>query len=201
MLLRYLLKSDGIDLDVGGFFVDVGAHHPRRFSNTKFFYDLGWSGINLDPNLDIKKKFEKERPRDTTIEKGVSDKKELKKFYEYNDAAFNSVYNRTDEFKGTKVKLEQIREIEFTTLSIVFEENQKFDFDKTNFLTIDVEGHEIAVLSGNNWEYNTFHYILIEENRHEVGVNTDSEICNFLNEIGYILVASTGLTSFFKLLK
>ena len=29
-----------------GFYVDVGAHHPMRFSNTYFFYKLGWNGCN-----------------------------------------------------------------------------------------------------------------------------------------------------------
>ena len=32
-----------------GFFVDVGAHHPYRFSNTLHFYKKGWRGINIDP--------------------------------------------------------------------------------------------------------------------------------------------------------
>ena len=31
-----------------GFYVDVGAHHPSRFSNTYFFYLRGWRGINID---------------------------------------------------------------------------------------------------------------------------------------------------------
>ena len=32
-----------------GFYVDVGAHHPKRFSNTYFFYRKGWRGINVEP--------------------------------------------------------------------------------------------------------------------------------------------------------
>ena len=31
-----------------GFFVDIGAHHPMRFSNTYIFYLKGWRGINVD---------------------------------------------------------------------------------------------------------------------------------------------------------
>jgi hypothetical protein len=31
-----------------GFYVDVGAHHPDRFSNTYKFYKQGWRGINID---------------------------------------------------------------------------------------------------------------------------------------------------------
>ena len=34
-----------------GFFVDVGCHHPKRFSNTAALYRKGWSGINLDADL------------------------------------------------------------------------------------------------------------------------------------------------------
>lgn len=32
-----------------GYYVDVGAHHPFRFSNTAIFYKKGWCGINIDP--------------------------------------------------------------------------------------------------------------------------------------------------------
>jgi peptide methionine sulfoxide reductase MsrB len=32
-----------------GFFIDVGAQHPVVDSVTKFFYDQGWRGINIDP--------------------------------------------------------------------------------------------------------------------------------------------------------
>jgi hypothetical protein len=31
-----------------GFFIDIGAHHPFRYSNTYMFYKKGWRGINID---------------------------------------------------------------------------------------------------------------------------------------------------------
>ena len=31
-----------------GFFVDVGAHHPFRYSNTALLYKKGWNGINVE---------------------------------------------------------------------------------------------------------------------------------------------------------
>jgi hypothetical protein len=40
-----------------GFYVDIGAHHPRRFSNTYFFYKHGWTGINVEPNPDVVRIF------------------------------------------------------------------------------------------------------------------------------------------------
>ena len=32
-----------------GFYVDAGASHPVMDSVTKHFYDLGWSGVNVEP--------------------------------------------------------------------------------------------------------------------------------------------------------
>ena len=29
-----------------GFYVDVGAHHPKRYSNTYLLHKKGWQGIN-----------------------------------------------------------------------------------------------------------------------------------------------------------
>ena len=57
-----------------GFYVDVGAHHPRRYSNTYLFYKKGWSGINIDAMPNSMKRFDKYRPRDINIEKPISEK-------------------------------------------------------------------------------------------------------------------------------
>jgi len=34
-----------------GFYVDVGCHHPRRFSNTALLYKNGWNVIFLKNSL------------------------------------------------------------------------------------------------------------------------------------------------------
>ena len=53
-----------------GFYIDIGANHPDRFSNTKRFYVKGWSGINIEPNPIIFKKFAK-RTRDVNLNIGI----------------------------------------------------------------------------------------------------------------------------------
>ena len=53
-------------------YVDVGCHDPRRFSNTHFFYLLGWSGLCIDPLPGTKNKFNTIRRRDIVLEVGVS---------------------------------------------------------------------------------------------------------------------------------
>lgn len=74
-----------------GFFVDIGAHHPIWLSNTFYFYSqLGWSGINIDAAPDSKKEFEKVRPRDLTLEIGVSGKDEFISFFIFDKPEYNT---------------------------------------------------------------------------------------------------------------
>src|SRR3989344_7565306 len=47
-----------------GFYVDVGAYDPDRFSNTKRFYLKGWRGINIEPDVYSFNKFLEKRPED-----------------------------------------------------------------------------------------------------------------------------------------
>ena len=64
-----------------GFYVDVGAHHPRRFSNTCFFYKRGWRGINIDALPGSMKVFQKLRPHDINLELAVSEREQVLTYY------------------------------------------------------------------------------------------------------------------------
>jgi len=50
-----------------GRYIDVGAFHPEVDSVTKWFYDQGWSGINMEPVPAMFALFESARPRDINI--------------------------------------------------------------------------------------------------------------------------------------
>lgn len=54
-----------------GFYVDIGAHHPFRFSNTALFYEANWRGINVDAMPNSMKAFNKYRKRDVNLESAV----------------------------------------------------------------------------------------------------------------------------------
>lgn len=40
-----------------GFYVDVGAWSPDNDSVTRFFYENGWHGINIEPNSDFNAEY------------------------------------------------------------------------------------------------------------------------------------------------
>lgn len=50
-----------------GFYVDVGAGYPTVDSLTKHFYDLGWQGINVEPQPDLYAYLTRARPRDSNL--------------------------------------------------------------------------------------------------------------------------------------
>src|SRR6056297_1825951 len=50
-----------------GVYIDLGANDPYFQSNTQYFYELGWKGINIDANPDSIKRLKKIRKRDINI--------------------------------------------------------------------------------------------------------------------------------------
>jgi hypothetical protein len=55
----------------GGIYVDIGAHDPVAWSNTKKLAELGWWGLNIDPMPGTAKRFRRHRPRDICIEAAI----------------------------------------------------------------------------------------------------------------------------------
>ncbi|AFZ46692.1 hypothetical protein Cyast_0718 [Cyanobacterium stanieri PCC 7202] len=72
-----------------GFYVDVGAHHPQRFSNTYLFYLKGWRGINIDPLPGSMEKFNQLRSNDINLELAISNQNESLTYYQFNEPALN----------------------------------------------------------------------------------------------------------------
>lgn len=74
-----------------GFFVDVGAHHPFRFSNTYLLYKKGWNGINIDPNAESISLLNRYRSRDKNIQIAVSEVNEKVWYFSFKESALNYV--------------------------------------------------------------------------------------------------------------
>ncbi|WP_423147525.1 FkbM family methyltransferase [Rubrolithibacter danxiaensis] len=182
-----------------GFFIDVGAHHPFRFSNTMFFYKKGWRGINIEPTPTVIKQFKIFRGRDITLNIGISNNKEKLTFYCFNEPALNGFSKEISTLRdqSDRYKIIQTLEVQTLPLSEVLDKHLPED-QKIDFLTIDVEGLDLQVLKSNNWEKYTPEYILVED-RVDLENLADSEIYRFLKSVNYRLVAKTERTLFFKL--
>lgn len=120
-----------------GIYVDIGANDPCMISVTKFFYDLGWRGMNVEPLDDKYGLLCAERAEDENINLGVSDKDgEL----ELGIAGAGSSFRYTD-ISGQKV-VKQVRKF-----ADIYRQSRFFGQD-VHFCKIDVEGFEKNVLNG-----------------------------------------------------
>ncbi len=56
-----------------GFYIDVGAHHPFRQSNTAYLWLMGWKGVNVDASKKAIAIFNSVRPNDINLWAAVVD--------------------------------------------------------------------------------------------------------------------------------
>lgn len=147
-----------------GFFIDIGAHHPIRFSNTYFFYRKGWRGINVDAMPGAMKAFEQFRPEDTNIEAAVSNKAEQLTYFRFNEPALNTFVEsealKKDGLQGYRI--EERISIQTTTLAELISKYLP-EGKEVDFLTIDVEGLDLAVLESNDWSRVKPKLIVVED--------------------------------------
>lgn len=181
-----------------GVYVDIGAHHPKRFSNTYYFYRKGWRGINIDATPGSMKLFNKRRGEDINIEIAVANEKREMTYHLFNEPAVNTF----DEKFASKAindgyKLAEKQKIATKTLKEILVEylpkNQKI-----NFMSVDVEGLDLEVLKSNDFDLFRPEYILVECHGANMNEIQNDEVYNFLREKNYDLFGKTVLTLLFK---
>ncbi|MCY3414833.1 MAG: FkbM family methyltransferase [Candidatus Heimdallarchaeota archaeon] len=175
-----------------GFYVDVGAHHPKRFSNTYFFYKKGWNGINIDARPGSMDEFYKVRPRDINIEQAISEFPEKLIYYYFNDPALNGFSKEISMKRENETSYKIIKEeiLETQTLKFILDNNINKG-QKIDFMSIDVEGLDFQVLKSNDWDLYQPHLIIIEDFDLDLMNLEESETASFLLSKNYILVAKT----------
>ena len=175
-----------------GIYVDVGAYHPLRGSNTYKLFKRGWSGINIDLDPQTTDIFNHFRPKDENICAAVSDLAvEKKLFFHHNRSAINTL----EEKLGYRAK--EIRRIKTTTLNEILE-NSKFKLLDLDFLSIDVEGHELDVIKGLDLQKYPIKIIVIEHQdpkmkkvefyNQDIERTIQSDIYNYMKSKNYVLI-------------
>jgi FkbM family methyltransferase len=152
-----------------GFYVDVGANHPVAESVTKIFYEKGWKGINIEPNKELYDLLVYDRPRDTNLNIGVSNKNGMLEFTQYNgdglstfsESTQQDYENSSQDFYKNFAKVVDRYEVSVKTLKDIFIESK---VEHIHFMKIDVEGFEHEVLEGNDWKKYRPEVICIEAN-------------------------------------
>ena len=127
-----------------GLYLDIGAHHPTRFSVTRHLFQRGWSGVNVDANADLIPNFLNARPLDISINYCVGDKKEYQ-LSVFEETAISTVNQEWDaKFLQENNVRNSVRTVPGITLQKLLEEH--FPTKGPDFLNIDIEGADLEAL-------------------------------------------------------
>jgi FkbM family methyltransferase len=129
-----------------GFYVDVGAADPVNLSVTKWFYDLGWNGLNIEPNRQLFDRLVADRPRDINLDCGVGVTASEAQFFEFNVGELSSFDPQVRDNAQRNGEPPSTRTVAVMPLTDLL--NQHCRDRAIDFLKIDVEGWEAQVLKG-----------------------------------------------------
>lgn len=166
-----------------GFYVDIGAHDPIRFSNTYSFYLQGWKGINIDPLPGSSAKFKDLRPNDISLEVGISSNEGKMRYYMFEEHAFNTFSDQTCEMHKKKSRLVEAKEIKTYKLSSILSEH--CHHQEIDFMSVDVEGLEIEVLDSNDWNAFSPKVVLIEDFKFQINNDQLTPTDMYMQAKGY----------------
>lgn len=172
-----------------GFYVDIGAHHPIRFSNTYRLYRNGWRGINIDATPGSMEAFNNLRPDDINLEIAISDSVAPLTFYMFAEPALNTFdLDLAKKYQKVNYPLKEVRNITPRSMAQLFDEylpaGQHIDL-----LSIDIEGKELEALRSNDWQRYSPDVIVLEALDTSLQALPDQPTVSFLMDQGYIPVS------------
>jgi FkbM family methyltransferase len=179
-----------------GFYIDVGANDPVVSSVTKHFYDLGWRGINVEPATAAFAKLVDARTRDVNLNIGLSDHEDELTFHEFPPGLSGLSTFSADQASWHREKgyASEERSVPVTTLASICADHVDGEID---FLTIDVEGHERAVLEGGDWSRWRPRVVVVEATRPFTTTPTHDEWEHILTANRYAFATFDGLNRYY----
>ncbi len=192
--LEDVMLARAFEHSPNGFYIDVGAFDPDVDSVTKHFYDIGWRGINVEPLPGLIDKFRASRPRDINLGVAVGEKVARLRFYDFTPTGLSTL----DAGSAADVRARGFacREIDVAavTLRQLIDEHAPAVVD---FLKIDVEGAEAAVLAGADFARHRPRVLVIEATAPMTSTPTHAGWEPMLLRSGYLFAWFDGLNRFY----
>jgi FkbM family methyltransferase len=169
-----------------GYYVDVGANDPVIDSQTHHLEGLGWTGLLIEPDPDCARRLREQRCG-TVVEVACSSRENAGRDLLLQRAGAHSTLELQPIARGAVAR--DTVAVRCDTLDAVLRAHGAAPgFD---FLSVDIEGHELVALSGFDFAYWRPRLILLED--HVTGLAKHG----LLSANGYRLIMRTGLNSWY----
>lgn len=193
-------------------YIDVGCLWPQEHSNSYLFYERGGSGLCIEPNPTVIDDFRKQRPRDIVLNCGISSQTGRLPYYIHGNPVFNTfsaevaaeVARDAETREGSQREgrtLIDTIDVPVKTLDNAVEDLAFADVcdGKIDFLSVDVEGLELEVVTGFSFEVVRPRVVVVEHirRRKEPRRPEDVPVAKALAVHGYWLAGYTGHDLYF----
>lgn len=167
-----------------GVFVEVGANDPIAGSQSFAFERRGWDGLLIEPLAECVQRLKSLRKAKVVEAAAGSPADEGKRLPLLVAGGLSTLSSQIKQL----VEPEDTRLVPIRTLDSMLAEA---GIDAIDFLSIDVEGHELDVLSGFSIERYRPRLILLEDDAHTRAKHA------YLTARGYVLVRRTNLNNWY----
>lgn len=180
-----------------GTFLDIGAYHPFRFSNTRRLYELGFKGVFVEPSPGLRAAFDQEYASDSGIvflpvcvgaESGTAT------FYDAGgDATSSLIAAETAKWTETYGTKFTPIEVEIVTVAELL---RRVPYKRFDFINIDTEGNVLEIVKQFNFRALGCKVVCLEWNGGDEALYTQH-----LAAQGYHEIHRNGENMIFKLVE
>lgn len=181
-----------------GFYLDIGAFHPKRYSNTYLLRKyMGWKGIHVDANPAIIAEFNKSVPDGINVNAAVDDQEQDVELVIYRGAAHSTIDPQRKEINSA-IEVRSTMMMRTRTVESILDEFLPAG-TSVDFVNIDVEGRDLQALRSLNIARFRPRLVCVEDHDFISSLNggRPSPIFSFMKEHGYAFASHTVVSSFY----
>lgn len=187
-----------------GRYLDIGAYHPFKFSNTAFFWLRGWTGINIDANPKSIELFRRHRKHDTNIWAAIIPESQKTAGVENVNLHLPISNNENIEISamGTADSSKIHDNTKYLNVRVpamsVNEILKKYEVTELDLLNIDIEGYDELIIKDFDFNLCIPKTIIIEDFSKDFNTLVKSDITTYLESKEYKLIGRVGWSSVFS---